>query len=400
MQPRRPLLLAGCPAHAMWGRICAPCVACTLCGQLKCSAATEALVISGGLSTCCVTRGSTGGQRCGVPDQDHERASHLLAMHGVSSRRHDSDWWGDLLFRVCLWRRPVLTGSRLRSSLVVVHDPSRVQPECLHTFCKPCIHQHFADHLTCPTCEVNLGPVATEKIRCISPERAACADTRVGCFVWLLLSFMSAHQPTAWSPPRRSDRAMQNIVDKVFPHFAKEEQAAEKSMQRAQTLAEEGGRRNEKAAAESEQKRNKVDGGVKKRKKIQEKEEQGAGKQVHTHTHCAAFYLAPGLACRTLVGPKVIESLPSAAKKLCLSLFPNSENQAEDAKMPKLDKPFLRSSIEATVKQYKNYLASKIKSEKMLEIPATEVRRTRPRRPTGPAGRRMRMPPHAFSSRW
>lgn len=39
------------------------------------------------------------------------------------------------------------------------------EAECLHTFCKPCIHQHFADHLTCPTCEVNLGPVATEKIR-------------------------------------------------------------------------------------------------------------------------------------------------------------------------------------------------------------------------------------------
>lgn len=65
---------------------------------------------------------------------------------------------------------------------------------------------------------------------------------------------------------------MQNIVDKVFPHFAKEEQAAEKSMQRAQISAEEGGKRNEKAAAESEQKRNKVDGAVKKRKKQQDKE--------------------------------------------------------------------------------------------------------------------------------
>ena len=48
--------------------------------------------------------------------------------------------------------------------------------------------------------------------------------------------------------------------------------------------------------------------------------------------------------------------------------------------MPKLDKPYLRSCIHATVKQYKNYLASKIKAEKMLEIPATEVKRTRSRR--------------------
>lgn len=30
-----------------------------------------------------------GGQRCGLPDQNHERASHLFSMHGVSSRRHD-----------------------------------------------------------------------------------------------------------------------------------------------------------------------------------------------------------------------------------------------------------------------------------------------------------------------
>jgi hypothetical protein len=70
---------------------------------------------------------------------------------------------------------------------------------------------------------------------------------------------------------------MQNIVDKVFPHFAKEEQAAEKSMQRAQISAEEGGKRNEKAAAESEHKRNKVDGAVKKRKKQQDKEVLGLG---------------------------------------------------------------------------------------------------------------------------
>ena len=74
----------------------------------------------------------------------------------------------------------------------------------------------------------------------------------------------------------RSDRAMQNIVDKVFPHFAKEEAAAEKAMQRAQEAAAEGGQ-NEKAAAESENKRNKVDGGVKKKKKLQQKDMQVAG---------------------------------------------------------------------------------------------------------------------------
>jgi len=67
---------------------------------------------------------------------------------------------------------------------------------------------------------------------------------------------------------------MQNIVDKVFPHFAKEEITAEKALQRAQTTAEEGGKQNDKTAAESEQKRNKVDGGVTKKKKRQEKDAQ------------------------------------------------------------------------------------------------------------------------------
>mmetsp|Transcript_73640 Transcript_73640/g.119530 ORF Transcript_73640/g.119530 Transcript_73640/m.119530 type:complete len:251 (-) Transcript_73640:381-1133(-) len=172
--------------------------------------------------------------------------------------------------------------------------------ECLHTFCKPCIHQHFAEHLTCPTCEVHLGPVPSEKIR--------------------------------------SDRAMQNIVDKVFPHFAKEEITAEKALQRAQTTAEEGGKQNDKTAAESEQKRNKVDGGVTKKKKRQEKDAQ------------------------------------LASKKLCLSIFPNSgENVTQGSKLPQLFKPFLRSSVEATVKQYKNYLSSKLMSEHTLAVPSSEV---------------------------
>lgn len=41
--------------------------------------------------------------------------------------------------------------------------------------------------------------------------------------------------------------------------------------------------------------------------------------------------------------------------------------------MPQLAKPYLRSSIDATVKQYKNYLASKILNEQNINIPATEV---------------------------
>jgi hypothetical protein len=93
---------------------------------------------------------------------------------------------------------------------------------------------------------------------------------------------------------------MQNIVDKVFPHFAKEETAAEKAMQRAAT-AEEGGEQDARAAAESEIKRQKVEGNVVKRKKKQEKDVQ------------------------------------QSSKKLCLSLSPNPDS-ADESKLPPLAK--------------------------------------------------------------
>jgi hypothetical protein len=61
------------------------------------------------------------------------------------------------------------------------------------------------------------------------------------------------------------------------------------------------------------------------------------------------------------------------ARKLCLSLFPNPENQTQSSELPRLIKPFLRSSVEATVKQYKNYLSSKLQSEHSIIVPSTEV---------------------------
>lgn len=36
-------------------------------------------------------RGGTGGQRCGISDKDYERTPYLLAVYGLSARRHDSD---------------------------------------------------------------------------------------------------------------------------------------------------------------------------------------------------------------------------------------------------------------------------------------------------------------------
>jgi len=168
--------------------------------------------------------------------------------------------------------------------------------ECLHTFCKPCIVQHFVENLACPTCEVNLGPTPLEKVRV--------------------------------------DRAMQNIVDKVFPHFAKEEAAAEKHLQREATEANQ--RRSQAASQESETKRKKVvnDLQAKKKTKVKETEKEGA------------------------------------AQKLCLSLFPR---EGGERPLPKLAKPHLRSSPEATIKQYKNYLSGKLSSESNVTVAAADI---------------------------
>jgi len=61
-------------------------------------------------------------------------------------------------------------------------------------------------------------------------------------------------------------------------------------------------------------------------------------------------------------------------KKLCLSLFPQEESTKP---LPKLLKPYLRSSVEATVKQYKNYLCSKLKQDHNYEVAAVDVSSSR-----------------------
>jgi len=57
--------------------------------------------------------------------------------------------------------------------------------ECLHTFCRVCILQWVRTSKICPVCEADLGPAPNEKLR--------------------------------------PDRVLQTIVDKVFPHFMKED---------------------------------------------------------------------------------------------------------------------------------------------------------------------------------
>jgi hypothetical protein len=177
--------------------------------------------------------------------------------------------------------------------------------ECLHTFCKPCIIKHFDGDLACPTCEVNLGPTPLEKIR--------------------------------------TDRAMQNIVDKVFPHFAKEEAAAEKHLQREATT--ENQQRSQAASQESDAKRKKVMHDLQAKKK----------QKVFVSKTCTArCENVPTVSSLDWSNPAKLPALTMqintftqekeaeqaiGGQKLCLSLFPN-ESAANP--LPKLSKPFLR----------------------------------------------------------
>eukprot|EP00283_Hemiselmis_rufescens_P017503 CAMPEP_0173451640 /NCGR_PEP_ID=MMETSP1357-20121228/47154_1 /TAXON_ID=77926 /ORGANISM="Hemiselmis rufescens, Strain PCC563" /LENGTH=249 /DNA_ID=CAMNT_0014418421 /DNA_START=12 /DNA_END=761 /DNA_ORIENTATION=- len=166
--------------------------------------------------------------------------------------------------------------------------------ECLHTFCKVCIYKHLAEYGFCPTCEVSLGPTPKDRIR--------------------------------------SDRAMQNIVDKVFPHFAREEAAAEKAFKGGSESA----KGNSDATKESEAKRRKVMQTVKDKRKEKEKEAASVG------------------------------------NKICLTLFPALDEKGED-QVPRLLQPYLRSSVDATVRQHKLYLSKKLAEDHDIKVTISQV---------------------------
>jgi hypothetical protein len=77
-------------------------------------------------------------------------------------------------------RRPLTT--RLFFNVEIAHTPHK------KTVCKTCIFKHFVDSNQCPHCDCDLGSTPLEKIR--------------------------------------HDRALQSIVDKVFPQFATQEKPA------------------------------------------------------------------------------------------------------------------------------------------------------------------------------
>ena len=60
--------------------------------------------------------------------------------------------------------------------------------ECLHTFCRVCIDNHFQESHFCPVCEKNLGPNPNDHVR--------------------------------------TDRTIQSIVEKVFPQFSRQPERA------------------------------------------------------------------------------------------------------------------------------------------------------------------------------
>eukprot|EP00961_Rhodomonas_salina_P083335 1119460-Rhodomonas_salina.2 len=84
---------------------------------------------------------------------------------------------------------------------------------------------------------------------------ATTSHVQPASFNWVQLPLNKSEKRTkramtsVWRWQTRSDRAMQNIVDKVFPHFSKEESAAEKHLKREADAGSK--KRAAQAAAES-----------------------------------------------------------------------------------------------------------------------------------------------------
>ncbi|XP_024522357.1 E3 ubiquitin protein ligase DRIP2 isoform X1 [Selaginella moellendorffii] len=84
--------------------------------------------------------------------------------------------------------------------------------ECLHTFCKDCIHDRFSDEETnsCPMCNVDLGTVPLEKLRA-DPQ---LDDVQAKIFNLNPKKRPAAHiaaSPPSHTPARRKERSLSSL---------------------------------------------------------------------------------------------------------------------------------------------------------------------------------------------
>ncbi|CDI82614.1 zinc finger (C3HC4 RING finger) protein, putative [Eimeria praecox] len=115
--------------------------------------------------------------------------------------------------------------------------------ECLHTFCRWCLYDYVeggeTEEVCCPYCERNMQLMtphrdgAGKDSRHYMPRVTAACVAGAGSAV--SLSSNSGGASAAAAPTNAAvlfDRTMQNVVDKLFPHFAQQERLEEEELQR------------------------------------------------------------------------------------------------------------------------------------------------------------------------
>ncbi|CDJ40536.1 zinc finger (C3HC4 RING finger) protein, putative [Eimeria tenella] len=118
--------------------------------------------------------------------------------------------------------------------------------ECLHTFCRWCLYDYVdggeTEEVCCPYCERNMQLLtphrdgAGKDCRHYMPRvTAACVAGAGGVVGGSNSSGATASAPAA-NAAVLFDRTMQNVVDKLFPHFAYQERLEEEELQRYMQL--------------------------------------------------------------------------------------------------------------------------------------------------------------------
>ncbi|CDJ36393.1 LOW QUALITY PROTEIN: zinc finger (C3HC4 RING finger) protein, putative [Eimeria mitis] len=112
--------------------------------------------------------------------------------------------------------------------------------ECLHTFCRWCLYDYVeggeTEEVCCPYCERNMQMMTPhrdgEDSRHYMPRITAACVAGAGSVVSLNSNSSGTSAAAAANAAVLFDRTMQNLVDKLFPHFAQQERLEEEELQR------------------------------------------------------------------------------------------------------------------------------------------------------------------------
>ncbi|XP_026192849.1 uncharacterized protein LOC34619108 [Cyclospora cayetanensis] len=108
--------------------------------------------------------------------------------------------------------------------------------ECLHTFCRWCLYSYAesgeAEEVCCPFCERNLQLAAPHRDGAGKDTRHYMPRVTSACVAKAFNQTGSSSAAAAVNAAVLFDRTMQNVVDKLFPHFAVQERLEEEELQR------------------------------------------------------------------------------------------------------------------------------------------------------------------------